>query len=94
MKKQIDIGLIMLSTNVQLSMARNQALAEFIGKCIGRHISGDIGETWANTKFINMDSVKSLYRSKLGAQIVITTEKDRKEKKRTVVMFLEENGGF
>ncbi len=94
---KIKIGLVVFSERVVTSMFENYRFAEFVGKCIHRHLNGDTGRVklaaW-QTEIADKEGTRrsSYVDYPTGPEVRVLTEPDRNQMPRTSVVFVDEGG--
>lgn len=86
----IQLGYVLYSARVVEGMFANHRFAEWVGRCLHRHLNGDTGElrpSWSP----NDGTRRSRYLDLWGT-VVVATELDKNSMPRTSVVFAEEGG--
>lgn len=92
----IQLGTVLFSTKIVERMATDATFAAFIGTALGAHCRGDSGqliqEPWQTALAIQEGMNRSGFRTQTGDDIRIFTEKDKNQRSRTTVIFVDEGG--
>lgn len=94
---KIDLGIVVFSRRIVGEMSNNYRFAEFVGKCIHRHLNGDTGrvklQAWQTEIAEKAGTRRSFYVDyPTGPEVRILTEPDRNHMPRTSVVFFDEGG--
>jgi len=97
MSTKIDLGYVLLSAKVAVGLRSDFRFAEFVGRCLHRHLNGDTGsvhqEPWQTELAIKSGTYRSSYIDHpAGFELRVITERDRNQMPRTSVVFVDEGG--